>query len=65
MMKIWKFRKGTGIYLYCHNYKCYGSMVGKGGKAAVGGYWGEVVKEPHYVPPVAGTDEGMGDMMDE
>ena len=27
-------------------------MVGKGGKAAAGGYWGVVMKEPHYVPPV-------------
>ena len=27
-------------------------MVGKGGKAAVGGYWGVVMKEPYYVLPV-------------
>ena len=40
-------------------------MVGKGGKAAAGGYWEEVMKEPHYVPPVTGTDEGMNDVMGE
>ena len=40
-------------------------MVGKGEKAAVGGYWGEVMKEPCYVPPVTRTDEGMDDVMDE
>ena len=40
-------------------------MVGKGGKATVGGYWEEVVKEPHYMLPVTGTDEGMDDVMDE
>ena len=40
-------------------------MVGKGGKAAVDGYWEEVVKEPHYVLSVTGTDEGMNDVMGE
>ena len=40
-------------------------MVGKGGKAAAGGCKGEVMKEPHYVPPVTGMDEGMDDVMDE
>ena len=40
-------------------------MVGKKGKAAVCGYWGEVVKEPCYVLPVTGTGEGMDDVMDE
>ena len=29
--------------------------LGREGKVAVGGYWGEVVKEPCYVPPVTGT----------
>ena len=65
MMEIWKFRKGQGIYLCCHNYGCYDNTVGKGGKAAVGGYWGEVMKEPCYVPSVTGTDEGMDDVMDD
>ena len=65
MMEIWKFRKGPGIYLCCHNYECYSSMVAEGGKAAVGGYWGEVMKEPHHVPPVTGTDERMNDVTDE
>ena len=59
------FGKGPGIYLCCCNYSCYDNMVGKGGKAAVGGYWGEVVKEPCYVLPVTGTDEGMDDVMNE
>ena len=27
-------------------------MVGKGRKAAAGGYWGVVIKEPCYVPHV-------------
>ena len=27
------------------------------GKAAAGGYWGEVMKEPRYVPPV--LEQGM------
>ena len=31
----------------------------------MGGYWAEVMKEPHYVLPVTGTDEGMDDVMDE
>ena len=65
MMEIWKFRKGPGIYLCCHNYSCYDNTVGKGGKAAVGGCQGEVVKEPHYVPPVTGTDGRMDDETDE
>ena len=42
-------------------------MVEKGGKAAVGGYWGEVMKEPHYVLPVLEWElMGMvNDVMDE
>ena len=31
----------------------------------MGGWKGEVVKEPHYVPPVTGMDEGMDDVMGE
>ena len=31
-----EFRIGPGIYLCCHNYKCYGSMVGKGGEGSCG-----------------------------
>ena len=64
-MEIWKFRKGQGIYLCCHNYGCYDNMVGNGGKAAVGGCKGEVVKGSQYVPPVTGMDEGMDDVTDE
>ena len=55
--KNWKlmnleFEIGSGIYLCCHNYECYGSMVWEGEKAAVGGYTGMVINEPHHVPPV-------------
>ena len=64
MMAIWKFRKGPGFYLCCHNYGCYDNMVGKGGKAAVGGYWGTVMKGPHYVPPVL-EQWTVNDVMDE
>ena len=31
----------------------------------MGGYWGEVMKEPCYVLPVTGMDEGMDDVTDE
>ena len=43
MMNLEIFEKGTGIYLCCHNYSCYDNTVGRGGKAAVGGYWGVVI----------------------
>ena len=43
-MEIWNFKKGPGIYLCCHNYGCYDNMVGEGGKAAVGGFTGVVIK---------------------
>ena len=32
-------------------------MAGKGGKAAVGGYWGVVMKGPCYVLPVLERNE--------
>ena len=32
-------------------------MVGREGKAAVGGCTEVVIKEPHYVPPVTGMEE--------
>ena len=51
-MNLDNFEKGQGIYLCCHNYRCYNSMVGNGGKAAMGGCMGVVIKEYHYVPPV-------------
>ena len=51
-MNLDSFEKGYGIYLCCHNYSCYNSMVGKGGEAAAGGCTGVVVTEPHYMPPV-------------
>ena len=51
--------------MYVVTYGCYDNTVRKGGKAAVGGYWEEVVKEPCCVLPVTGTDEGMDDVMDE
>ena len=55
----------TWYHLCCPNYGCYNNTVGKAGKAAVGGYWEEVVKEPCYVLPVTGTDEGMNNVMGE
>ena len=48
-----EFEIRPGIYLHCHNYECYGSMVWEGGKkAAVGGYTGVVINEPCHVLPV-------------
>ena len=46
------FEKGQRIYLCCHNYGCYGSMIWGGGKAALGGCIGVVIKESHHVLPV-------------
>ena len=52
-MNLDNFEKGQWIYLCCRNYGCYNSMVGKGGKAAVGGCTGVVIKRvPTLVPPV-------------
>ena len=51
-MNLDNFEKGQGIYLCCHNYGYYNSMIGKGDKAAVGGCTGVVIKESNYVPPV-------------
>ena len=44
-------RKGNylgkgGNYLCCHKYGCYGSMVGREGKAAMGGCTEVVIKSP-------------------
>ena len=66
-MEIWKFWRGPGIYLCCCNYGCYDNTVGKGGRAAVGGYWGVVMKEPHYVLPVLEWEmmKMVNDVMDE
>ena len=66
-MEIWKFWKGPGIYLGCHNYECYSSTVRKGGKAAVGGCMGVVIKESHYLPPVLKEElmKTVNDVMDE
>ena len=41
------------------------AWLGRRGKATVGGYWGEVMKGPHYVLPVTGMDEGVDDVTDE
>ena len=52
-MNLDNFEKGQWIYLSCHNYICYNSMVGKGGKAAVGGCMDVVIKRnPTLVLPV-------------
>ena len=56
-----EFEIGPGIYLCCRNYECYSSMVWEGGKAAVGGYTGVVINEPHYVLPV--LEWGMNEMV--
>ena len=45
MMAISEFAKGPGFYLCYHNFICYDNMVGRG-KAAVGGYWEAVIKDP-------------------
>ena len=55
-----EFRIGPGIYLCCRNYECYGSMVGKGGKAAVGGCTGVVFTGA----PLCATCTGMGNGCD-
>ena len=58
-MNLDNFEKGQWIYLCCHNYSCYNSTVGKGGKAAVGGCTGVVIKRI----PLCATCTGMGKMM--
>ena len=63
-MNLDNFEKGQWIYLCCHNYGCYNSTVRKGGKAAVGGCQGEVIKEPYYVLSVLNEkndDDEQGD----
>ena len=64
-MNLDNFEKGQWIYLCCHNYGCYNSMVGKGGKAAVGGCMGVVIKRIPLFATCTGTNEGMNEMMGE
>ena len=51
-MNLDDFEKGQWIYLCCHNYGCYNSTVGKGGKTAAGGCQGEVINKSRYLLPV-------------
>ena len=52
MMEVWKFRKRTRDLPMLSQLRVLWQHGWEGGKAAVGGYQGEVMKGPCYVPPV-------------
>ena len=49
-LEIWKKDQGSTYVVATMGVMT--TRLGRGGKAAVGGYWGEVVKGPHYMLPV-------------